>query len=47
MADKPIFDFNTVQDFDNHISLSIPDYTGLVKVLTAMYLEYKLLGKIK
>lgn len=39
MKTKPLFDFNNVQDFDEHISLSIPDYSGLIRVLTAIYLE--------
>ncbi len=36
---KKVFDFNSIKDFDNHIKLSIPDYSGLIRVFTALYLE--------
>jgi tRNA (cmo5U34)-methyltransferase len=40
MSKKEIFDFSTVDDFDKHINLSIPNYSGLVDIFTALTLEY-------
>tara|TARA_R110000868_G_scaffold161145_2_gene391114 strand:- start:622 stop:1272 length:651 start_codon:yes stop_codon:yes gene_type:complete len=34
------FDFSAIEDFDAHISLSIPNYSGLMDVFTALFLEY-------
>lgn len=34
------FDFQKVEDFDNHINLSIPNYQGLYDVFRAIALEY-------
>ena len=34
------FDFATIDDFDKHIELSIPNYSGLQDVLTALFKEY-------
>jgi tRNA (cmo5U34)-methyltransferase len=34
------FDFQKVEDFDNHLNLSIPNYQGLYDVFRAIALEY-------
>lgn len=34
------FNFETVEDFDNHISLSIPNYQGLCDIFHALSLEF-------
>jgi len=34
------FDFASIKDFDKHISLSIPNYDGLVDVTTSIFKEY-------
>lgn len=35
-----MFDFSKVEDFDHHIELSIPNYNGLIDVVSAVSLEY-------
>jgi tRNA (cmo5U34)-methyltransferase len=37
---KEKFDFNNIKEFDNHISLSIPNYDGLFDIFQAIALEY-------
>lgn len=34
------FDFSEIEDFDSHIELSIPNYSGLIDVFKALFLEY-------
>lgn len=36
---KP-FDFSEIEDFDSHIELSIPNYSGLMDVFKSLFLEY-------
>lgn len=36
---KQMFDFNSIEDFDNHINLSIPDYNTLFKIFQSISLE--------
>lgn len=36
---KPTFDFEGIEDFDNHINLSIPDYNGLCDILRCIVTE--------
>jgi tRNA (cmo5U34)-methyltransferase len=37
---KEKFEFDNIKDFDNHISLSIPNYEGLFDIFQAISLEY-------
>jgi len=37
---KTKFDFSEVENFDEHIHLSIPNYDGLMDVITASFLEF-------
>ena len=34
------FNFETVEDFDRHIALSIPNYDGLLTIVKAVFLEF-------
>lgn len=35
-----MFNFTSINDFDRHIELSIPNYEGLSKVIRSLFLEY-------
>jgi len=37
---KNMFNFEEVKDFDNHINISIPNYNGLIDIVTALSYEY-------
>lgn len=41
---KKVFNFEDIDDFDDHISKSIPNYSGLVDVFTALNMEYMTSG---
>ena len=40
MENKDFFKFQSVEDFDKHIELSIPNYSGLIDIVTALHYEF-------
>lgn len=41
---KEVFDFEKINDFDEHIKLSIPNYTGLCDIFRALAIENMTIG---